>query len=66
MLNEAQKRRIKLYSPEERRRLKAQRRRADAAEVAKGHAQEIQERNRSLPPARDFVFSEKEQALPTE
>jgi hypothetical protein len=66
MLSEAQKRRIKLYSPEERRALKAQRRRTDAAEVARGHAQELQERNRALPPASDFVFAEKEQALPTE
>jgi hypothetical protein len=65
MLNEAQKRRIRLYSPRDRRRLKAERRRADAAEVACGRAEEVQERNRALP-AKEFVFPDREEALPME
>jgi hypothetical protein len=66
MLSEAQKRRIKLYSPRERSRIKAERRRADAAEVARGGVEAVQERNRALPPAKEFVFPEREEALPTE
>jgi hypothetical protein len=66
MLSEAQKRRIKLYSPRERSRLKAERRRADAAEVARGRAKEVQEKNRAVPPAMDFEFPEREDALPME
>lgn len=66
MLTQAQKQRIKLYSPAERSRSKAERRRADAKEVAQGHAEEVQERNRALPPAWRFVFPEREEALPME
>lgn len=66
MLTEAQKRRIKIYSPRERSRVKANRRRADAAEVALGKIEEVQERNRALPPASEFVFPKVEEALPME
>lgn len=66
MISEAQKRRIRLYSPRERSRLKAERRRADAAEVARGRAEELQERNRALPRASEFEFPERENALPME
>jgi hypothetical protein len=66
MLTEVQRRRIKLYSPAERRRVKSERRRADAAEVALGRAEQVQERNRALPAAAEFVFSEREEALPME
>lgn len=66
MLTEKQKRQIKLYSPRERSRLKAERRRADAAESSRGGAGEVQERNRALPPAKEFIFSEGEEALPME
>jgi hypothetical protein len=66
MIGEAQKRRIRLYSPRERSRLKAERRRADAAEVARGRAEELQERNRALPHASEFEFPEREEALPME
>jgi hypothetical protein len=66
MISEAQKRRIRLYSPSERSRLKAEHRRADAAEVACGRAEEVQERNRALPHASEFAFSEREEALPME
>jgi hypothetical protein len=62
MLNEEQKRRIKLYSAVERNRIKADRRRADSAEAAlgRGHAEMVQERNRALPHASQFVFSDRE------
>ncbi len=66
MLNEDQKKRIKLYSPAERDRLKADRRRADAAEVARGHAEIVQERNRALPHASQFIFPHSEAMLPSE
>jgi hypothetical protein len=66
MISQAQKLRIRLYSPEERRRHKAERRRADVAEVARGGAAEVQERNRALPLAAEFEFSDEEATLPTE
>jgi hypothetical protein len=66
MLSTEQKKRIRLYSPSERSRLKAERRRADATEVAGGRAAEVQERNRALPPASQIVFSNWEEPLPTE
>jgi hypothetical protein len=66
MINETQKRRIRLYSPEERSRSKAKHRRADATDAARGRAEEIQERNRALPHAREFAFEELEEALPME
>jgi hypothetical protein len=66
MLNEALKKRIRLYSTKERSLFKAQRRRADAAEAALGNAEHIQKRNRALPPASQFVFSDKEKIMPTE
>jgi hypothetical protein len=66
MINEAQKRRIRLYDPKERSRVKAERRRADAAEAAGGRAEELQVRNRALPHATEFEFSEREDALPME
>ena len=66
MLNEALKKRIRLYSIKERSLFKAERRRADAAEAALGNAEHVQERNRALPPASQFVFSDQEKILPTE
>jgi hypothetical protein len=66
MLNEAQKRRIKIYSVSERNRLKADRRLADAAEAARGKAEIVQERNRALPHASRFVFPDREEQLPSE
>lgn len=66
MISEAQKRRIRLYSPTARSRTKAARRRADAAEVAGGRAEELQERNRALPHATEFEFPDREEALPME
>ncbi len=63
MLTEAQKLRIKLYSPSERANVKAKRRQSDAREVAAGRAEELQERNRALPPASAFVFLDSEKAL---
>jgi len=41
MISEAQKHRIRLYSPKERSRLKAEHRRADAAQVARGRAEDF-------------------------
>jgi hypothetical protein len=66
MLNEALKKRIRLYSTKERSLFKAERRRADAAEAALGNAEHVQERNRALPPASQFVFSDREKMMPTE
>jgi hypothetical protein len=66
MLDETLKKRIRLYSAKERSQFKAERRRADAAEAARGHAEHVQERNRALPPASQFVFSDHEDILPTE
>jgi hypothetical protein len=66
MLNEALKKRIRLYSARERSQFKAERRRADAAEAARGDAEQVQDRNRALPPASQFVFSDHEEILPTE
>lgn len=66
MISEAQKHRIKLYSPRERSRSKAARRRADAADVARGRAEEVQERNRALPHPTELQFAEGEEALPME
>ncbi len=66
MLNKDQKRRIKLYCPQERSRLKAAQRRVDAADSARGMAEEVQERNRALPPASQFTFPDEEKALPLE
>lgn len=66
MISEAQKHRIRLYSPRERSRSKAARRRVDAAEVARGRAEEVQERNRALPHPTELVFTEREEPLPTE
>jgi hypothetical protein len=66
MISEEQKRRIKLYSIDERNRIKAGRRRADAAEAAHGRAELAQERNRALPHASQFVFPDREERLPTE
>ena len=66
MLNEALKKKIRLYSTGERSRFKSERRRADAAEAARGHAEQVQERNRALPPASQFEFSDHEDILPTE
>jgi len=66
MLKEEQKRRIKLYSVAERNRLKAARRRADAAEAARGHADIVQERNRALPHASQLVFPDREAVIPSE
>lgn len=65
MIDDAQKRRIRLYSPRERSRLKAERRRADAEQVALGHAEDVQERNRALPHAVEFKV-EDECVLPTD
>lgn len=66
MISETQKRRIRLYSPKEHSRLKAEYRRADAAQVARGQAEAVQERNRALPHAEEFEFLEREEALPME
>jgi hypothetical protein len=66
MLDEIQKKRIRLYSTSRRSQFKAKRRRADAAEAARGNAALVQERNRALPPASQFVFSDREEILPTE
>ena len=66
MLNEALKKKIRLYSTIKRSQFKAEQRRADAAEAARGHAEQVQERNRALPPASQFVFSDHEDILPTE
>jgi hypothetical protein len=66
MISENQKKRIKLYSPVERDRIKAGRRLADAAEAARGHAEIVQERNRALPHASQFVFPDREESLPSE
>jgi hypothetical protein len=66
MLDEEQKQRIKLYSPAKRSRLKSQQRRFDNAEVRGGNAEELQARNRALPPAWEFEFADQEEALPTE
>jgi hypothetical protein len=66
MLNEEQKRRIKLYSAGERNRIKAGRRLADSAEAARGHAEIVQERNRALPHASQFVFPDREAWIPSE
>lgn len=66
MLTDDLKRRIRLYSPAEHDKLKAERRRVDAAEVAQGKAEEVQERNRALPHASLFKFEEGEEQLPTE
>jgi hypothetical protein len=66
MLTEDQKKRIQLYSPKERNEIKAKLRRADEAEVARGCADELQERNRLLPPAVQCRFSDREENLPTE
>jgi hypothetical protein len=66
MISEAQKRRIRLYSPRDRSRLNEEHRQADAAEVARGRAEEIQERNHALHHAKEFDFSELEEALPME
>ena len=66
MLNAEQKKRIKLYSVAERNRAKADRRRADSAEAARGNAQIVQERNRVLPHASQFVFPDREAAPPSE
>ena len=66
MLNEALKKKIGLYSAIKRSQFKAGRRRADAAEAARGNAELVQERNRALPPASQFVFSDHEDILPTE
>ncbi len=60
MLNEKQKARIKLYSVAERNRVKAERRRADLAETLRGNAELVQERNRALPHASEFVFPDRE------
>jgi len=66
MLKEEQKKRIRLYSVAERNRIKAARRRADAAQVARGNAEIVQERNRALPHASQFVFPDREELLPSE
>jgi len=66
MLSEALKKRIRLYSTLERSQFKAERRRADAVEAARGKAEQVQDRNRALPPASQFVFSDREDTLPTE
>ena len=66
MVNETLKKRIKLYSVSDHNRMKADQRRADAAEVAGGNAAGVQERNRALPRASKMVFEEKEELLPTE
>jgi hypothetical protein len=66
MISEAQKHRIKLYSPKEHSRLKAERRRADAEEAARGRSEEVQERNRALPHATELEFPETDEALPME
>ena len=66
MLNETLKKRIRLYSAGERSRSKSERRRADAAEAARGHTEQVQERNRALPPASQFVLSDHEDILPME
>jgi hypothetical protein len=60
MLNEEQKKRIKLYSAAERNRVKAGRRGVDSAEAARGHAEIVQERNRALPHASHFIFPDQE------
>ena len=66
MISKEQKRRIRTYSPAERSRYKAVRRRADAAESGQGRAEEVQERNRALPHASQFKFQEGEEPLPIE
>jgi len=66
MLTEHQKKSICLYSVLEHNRKKAERRIADATEVAAGNAKAVQERNRALPHASLFVFDDTEKALPTE
>jgi hypothetical protein len=66
MLDAEQKRRIKLYSAGERNRIKAGRRRSDAVDAARGHADIVQERNRALPHASQCVFPDQEAWLPSE
>ena len=66
MLSEDTKKRIRIYSPSERKRVKAQRRRADATEAAGGGASRGQERNRALPHASQMVLPDVEHELPTE
>ena len=66
MLSAELKKRIKIYSVNDRNRRKADQRHADAAEVARGHAAGVQERNRALPHASLMVFEDQEELLPTE
>jgi hypothetical protein len=66
VLNEEQKWRIQLYSPGERNRIKARHRRADSMEAARGNAEIVQERNRALSHASQFVFPDREELVPSE
>ncbi len=66
MIDEEQKKRIGLYSPQERSRTKASRRRQDAAEIARGGAEIVQEKNRGLPHASEFLFPDREPLVPFE
>lgn len=64
MLNKVIKGRIRLYSPKENDCCKAQRRRADADEVARGNATVLQQKNRALPHASQMVLCDLERELP--
>ncbi len=66
MLGEEQKKRIRIYSALERTRIKAGRRRAEAIEATRGRAEILQEENRRLPHASEFVFPDREAWLPFE
>ena len=66
MLKEEIKKRIRIYSPSERARVKARCRRADAVEVARGNASDVQEKNRALPHASEVDLPELERELPSE
>jgi hypothetical protein len=55
------KKRIRLYSVSAANQLKARQRRMDAAEAARGNADSVQERNRALPHASQFLFHDQAQ-----
>ena len=65
MLTDLQKKQIRFYSVTESNRKKADRRRSDAEEVARGNAKAVQERNRLVPPEL-LVFEDSEESLPAE
>lgn len=66
MINEKLKKRIQLYSTSEHDRFKVARRRLDSADVNRGNAVIVQERNRALPHASQMTTQDREELLPTE